>query len=173
MSNIDEELNEDISSDNDENEIDTQEAEPELITIEQFKEALTNNTECKNYIDNLIEQEINNRYPKKTEAEIKFEKKQAELERAMEEKRQLELQIKYQSLMSENKLPLELLDFVAGKDVDETVSKIEKFNKIVEDLIEVHRQEWANKWIKECSYAPPGENGWASDEGKDLWKMLM
>ena len=134
----------------------------EQITIEQLKEVLSNNAECKNYIDNLIETEINNRYPQKTE-----------LERVMEEKRQLELQIKYQSLMAENKLPLELLDFVAGKDVEETVSKIEKFNKIVEDLIEVHRQEWTHEWINAGHYTPPGENGLPLDEQKDIWKMMM
>ncbi|WP_159116338.1 capsid assembly scaffolding protein Gp46 family protein, partial [Clostridium neonatale] len=101
------------------------------ITLEQFKDALENNIECKGYFDslcdrtvntrldkgieswkeknlnNLIEEEINIRYPQKSETEIALEK-------AQEEKRQLELQVKYQNLMVENKLPLELLNFVAG-----------------------------------------------------------
>ena len=160
------------------------------ITLEQFKSALENNIECKGYFDslcdktvntrldkgieswkeqnlsNLINEEINKRYPQKSETEIALEK-------AQEEKRQLELQIKYQNLMSENKLPLELLDFVAGKDLEETTSKIERFNNIVGDLVEQHRQAWANKWIKECSYTPPGENGHPSDESADLWKMML
>lgn len=160
------------------------------ITLEQFKDALENNIECKGYFDslcdktvntrldkgieswkeqnlsNLIEEEINKRYPQKSETEIALEK-------AQEEKRQLELQIKYQNLMSENKLPLELLDFVAGKDLEETTSKIERFNNIVGDLVEQHRQAWANKWIKECSYTPSGENGHPSDESADLWKMML
>lgn len=160
------------------------------ITLDQFKSALENNLECKGFFDslcdktvntrldkgienwkeknlnNLIEQEINNRYPQKSETEIA-------LEMVQEEKRQLELQVKYQSLMSENKLPLELLDFVAGKDIEETTNKIEKFNKIVGDLIELHRQEWANEWLRLGSYIPPGENGSPNDEYADLWKMML
>lgn len=160
------------------------------ITLEQFKSALENNIECKGYFDslcdktvntrldkgieswkeqnlnNLIEEEMNKRYPQKSESEITLEKVQ-------EEKRQLELQVKYQNLMSENKLPLELLDFVAGKNLEETTNKIEKFNNMVGELIEQHRQKWVDKWIKKNSYTPPGENGWASDASADLWKMML
>lgn len=161
-----------------------------LITLEQFKDALENNIECKGYFDslcdkavntrldkgieswkeqnlnNLIEEEINKRYPQKSESEIALEKVQ-------EEKRQLELQVQYQQLMADNKLPMEIIDFVAGKDFEDTVSRTEKFNNIVGDLVERHRQEWVNKWIKDCSYIPPGENGFAGDEAADLWKMML
>lgn len=161
-----------------------------LITLEQFKDALENNIECKGYFDslcdkavntrldkgieswkeqnlnNLIEEEINKRYPQKSESEIALEKVQ-------NEKHQLELQIQYQKLMSDNKLPMELIDFVAGKDLEDTVSRTQKFNNIVGDLVERHRQEWVNEWLKAGNYTPPGENGTPSDESADLWKMML
>lgn len=129
------------------------------ITLDQFKNALESNIECKGYFDslcdktvnsrldkgieswknsnleNLINEEINKRYPQKTEAEIKFEEQQKALEKVQEEKKQLELQVKYQSLMSENNLPMEVLDFVTGKDIESTISNIERFKNLTEKYI--------------------------------------
>ncbi|CAI3550463.1 capsid assembly scaffolding protein Gp46 family protein [Clostridium neonatale] len=160
------------------------------ITLEQFKSALENNIECKGYFDslcdktvntrldkgieswkeknlnNLIEKEINIRYPQKSETEIALEK-------AQEEKRQLELQVKYQNLMVENKLPLELLNFVAGKDLEETTNKIKKFNSIVGTLIDEREKAIIKAHLSAGNYIPPGENGHASDESADLWKMML
>ena len=160
------------------------------ITLEQFRNALENNIECKGYFDslcdktvntrldkgieswkeknlnNLIEKEINIRYPQKSETEIALEK-------AQEEKRQLELQVKYQNLMVENKLPLELLNFVAGKDLEETTNKIKKFNSIVGTLIDEREKAIIKAHLSAGNYIPPGENGHASDESADLWKMML
>ena len=104
----------------------SEETENQTITLEQFKNALENNTECKGYFDslcdktvntrldkgieswkeknlnNLIETEINKRYPQKTETELKFEEQQKQLEQIQAEKQQLQLQIKYHDLMAEN-----------------------------------------------------------------------
>lgn len=161
------------------------------ITLEQFKNALETNIECKGYFDslcdktvntrldkgieswkeknlnNLVEEEINIRYPQKSETEIALEK-------AQEEKHQLELQVKYQQLMADNKLPLELIDFIAGKDLEDTIGRTEKFNNIVGDLVEKHKQEWVKEWISAGSYTPPG-GGYDSSisEPEDLWKMML
>lgn len=159
------------------------------VTLSQFKSALENNIECKGYFDslvdktvntrldksieswkeknlnNLIEEEVNKRYPQKSKIEI-------ELEEAIEAKRQLELQVQYQALMNENNLPLSILEFVAGKDLEDTIKKIEKFNNIMGDIIEKHRQEWADKWISRGSYTPPGENGIGEFTSSDIWKMM-
>lgn len=110
------------------------------VTLEQFKNAIESNLEIKGYYDSvvdktvnkrldksieswkeknlnqLIEEEINKRYPQKSKIEI-------ELEEAIAAKRQLELQVQYQTLMNENNLPLSILEFVAGKDVEDTVKK--------------------------------------------------
>jgi len=143
------------------------------ITIEQFKNSLENNPELKDYFQNAINEEINNRYPKKTNDEIKFENQQKELEKAMEEKRQLELQIKYQSMMVENNLPIEILDFVAGKDIESTIFNIERFKNLTDKYIQTGIDKEVRNRFKDCSYIPPGENGWVEDEKKDLWKMLL
>lgn len=159
------------------------------ITLEQFKTALESNLEIKGYYDSvvdkavnkrldkgieswkeknlnrLIEEEVNNRYPQKSKMEI-------ELEEAIAAKRQLELQVQYQALMNENDLPLSILEFVAGKDVEDTVQKVERFNGVLGGLIEKHRQEWANKWVLNGSYTPPGENGEGELTSSDIWKLM-
>lgn len=159
------------------------------ITLEQFKNALENNIECKGYFDslcdktvntrldkgieswktnnleNIVNEEVNKRYPQKSETEIALEK-------AMEEKRQLELQVKYQNLMAENNLPMDIIDFVAGKDVESTISNIGKFKNLTESYIDDGIQKEVNRRMKEFSYIPPGDNGGPSDYAQDIWKML-
>ncbi|NFF80166.1 DUF4355 domain-containing protein [Clostridium botulinum] len=178
---------------------DTQKEENSVgeITLEQFKNALENNLEVKGYYDsivdksvskrldkgieswktnnleNIIDKEINKRYPQKTEAEIKFEEQQKELENAMEEKRQLELQIKYHDLMAENKLPMEILDFVAGKDVESTISNIERFKKLTGDYAMKLAQKEILRRMGEGCYTPPGENGCPQNASHDLWAMML
>lgn len=147
------------------------------ISLEQFKKAIDDNLEIKGYFDslvdktvntrlnkgieswkeqnlnNLIENEINKRYPQKTAAEKEFEKHQAELNKVIEEKENLKLQIKYQEIMSKNELPLEVLKFIAGKDIDSTLSNIEQFKGIVADLVskEVRKKIIENPPIPEKS----------------------
>ena len=160
------------------------------VTLDQFKSALDNNLEIKGYYDsivdktvskrldksieswkasnleNILNEEINKRYPQKTEAEIKFEEQQKELEKAMGEKKQLELQIKYQNLMAENKLPMEILDFVAGKDVETTISNIERFKTITDNYIQDGAQKEIIRRMKN-SYKPPSSSGLF--EGGSMW----
>ena len=166
------------------------------ITLEQFKNALENNTECKGYFDslcdktvntrldkgieswkeknlnNLIETEINKRYPQKSEAELQFEEQQKQLEQIQAEKQQLQLQIKYQNLMAENKLPLEILDFVAGKDIQTTISNIERFKKLVEDMVEKHSREIIKQKLGESHYRPIGESQFAGlKNNSSMWDI--
>ncbi|NFF80926.1 DUF4355 domain-containing protein [Clostridium botulinum] len=163
------------------------------ITLEQFKNALENNLEVKGYYDsivdktvskrldkgieswkeknleNIIDEEINKRYPQKTEAEIKFEEQQEQLEKAMEEKRQLELQIKYQTIMAENNLPMEILGFVAGKDVETTISNIERFKSTTDTYIAKKVQDGIDERLRRNVYIPPSnDNNFGSSHGS-MW----
>lgn len=176
------------------NEIETE--NQTTITLEQFKNALENNTECKGYFDslcdktvntrlnkgieawkeknlnNLIETEINKRYPQKSEAEIKFEEQQRQLEQVQAEKQQLQLQIKYQNLMAENKLPLEILDFVAGADIQTTIKNIERFKSLVEDMVNKHSQEVIKQKLGESHYRPIGESQFAGlKSNSSMWDI--
>ena len=152
------------------------------ITLEQFKNELENNTEWKGYFDslcdktvnsrldkgieswkdknlnNLIEEEINKRYPQKSEAELQFEEQQKQIEKIQAEKQQLELQIRYQSLMAENKLPLEIMDFVAGKDIETTITNIGRFKELVEGMVEKRSQEILKEKLGKSSYKPVSNN---------------
>ncbi len=164
------------------------------ITLEQFKNALENNLEVKGYYDsivdksvskrldkgieswktnnleNIINEEINKRYPQKTEAEIKFEEQQEQLEKAMEEKRQLELQIKYQTIMAENNLPMDILDFVAGKDVETTISNIERFKSTTDTYIAKKVQDGIDERLRRNVYIPPSsDNDFGSSHGS-MWE---
>lgn len=160
------------------------------ITLEQFQNAIANNLEIKGYYDsvvdktvnkrldksvdawkeknleNIINEEINKRYPQKTEQEIQFEEKQKELEQAMEEKNQLQLQIKYQELMAKNNIPMEILDFVAGKDVETTISNIERFKTLTDKYIQDGTQKEIERRMKR-SYKPPSSSGLF--EGGSMW----
>lgn len=148
------------------------------ITLEQFKTAIESNLEIKGYYDsvvdktvskrldksieswkeknlnNLIEEEINKRYPPKTEAEIKLEEINKELERANQEKQQLELRMKYQELLIKSEIPVELVDFVAGKDTEETIKNIEKFK---ESMVKYVDRTVDNRF-KQYSYVPGNNN---------------
>ena len=152
------------------------------ISIEQFKDAIENNIECKGYFDSLcdktvsnrldksieswkaknlqsiIDSEINKRYPQKTESEIKFEEQQKALEKVQEEKRQLELQVKYQKLMVDNNLPMELLNYVAGKDVETTIKNVENFTNLLNNMVKERADIIVNKKLEQGAYNPPGSN---------------
>lgn len=164
------------------------------ITMEQLKSALENNIECKGYFDslcdktvntrldksvetwkannleNLINEEINKRYPQKTEAEIKFEEQQAALKKAHEEKTQLELQIKYHDLMAENKLPMEILDFVAGKDIETTITNIGRFKELTEKFVAEGVQKEVNERFRRSSYVPGGSSSSLGFSGGSMWE---
>lgn len=151
------------------------------ITLEQFKNAIKNNLECKGYYDSLvdknvnvrldkaveawkagnlekiIEEEINKRYPQKTDAEIKFEEQQQALEKAQEEKRQLELQIKYHELMAANNLPIDVLDFISGKDLDSTINNIKRFTALTDKIVDKKVQEVIKERFKASAYTPPSD----------------
>ncbi|WP_291651721.1 DUF4355 domain-containing protein [Clostridium sp.] len=148
------------------------------ITLEQFKTAIESNLEIKGYYDsvvdktvnkrldksieswkeknlnNLIEEEINKRYPPKTEAEIKLEEINKELERANQEKQQLELRMKYQELLIKSEIPVELVDFVAGKDTEETIKNIEKFKELMVKYVD----RTVDNRFKQYSYVPGNNN---------------
>ncbi|HBJ1646566.1 TPA: DUF4355 domain-containing protein [Clostridium botulinum] len=163
------------------------------ITLEQFKNALENNLEVKGYYDsivdksvskrldkgieswkeknleNIIDEEISKRYPQKTEAEIKFEEQQKQLEQAMEDKRQLELQIKYQTIMAENNLPMEILDFVAGKDVETTISNIERFKSTTDTYIAKRVQDGIEERLRRNAYVPPSNDNNFGSYHSSMW----
>ena len=148
------------------------------ITLEDFKSALEGNLEVKGYFDsevdktvskrldkaveswksknlqNIIEEEINKRYPKKTEAEIKFEEKVKELEQLQEEKRQLELKIKYQDEISKNGLDPKVLKFVAGSDIESTLSNIKEFKELLNELVENKSKQMVDELFRNNSTIP-------------------
>lgn len=162
------------------------------ITLDQFKNAIKNNLECKGYYDSLvdksvntrlekgieawkagnlekiIEEEISKKYPQKTKAEIKFEEQQKALEKAQAEKMQLELQIKYHDLMMENNLPIDILDFISGKDLKSTINNIERFKDLTDKVVDNKVKEGIKERLKSSAYTPGGGNGLSGSYGS-MW----
>ncbi len=155
------------------------------ITLEQFKTAIESNLEIKGYYDsvvdktiskrldksieswkeknlnNLIEEEINKRYPQKTEAEIKLEEINVALEKANKEKQQLELKMQYQELLIKSNIPVEMVNFLAGNDTEETIKNIETFKGLMVKYVD---GEVDNR-MKLHSYIPGG-NGSINNRGQ-------
>ena len=155
------------------------------ITLEQFKTAIESNLEIKGYYDsvvdktiskrldksieswkeknlnNLIVEEINKRYPQKTEAEIKLEEINVALEKANKEKQQLELKMQYQELLIKSNIPVEMVNFLAGNDTEETIKNIETFKGLMVKYVD---GEVDNR-MKLHSYIPGG-NGSINNRGQ-------
>lgn len=155
------------------------------VTLEQFKNAIESNLEIKGYYDsvvdktvskrldksveswkeknlnNLIEEEINKRYPQKTEAEIKLEEINVALEKANKEKQQLELKMQYQELLIKSNIPVEMVNFLAGNDTEETIKNIETFK----DLMVKYVDGEVDNRMKLHSYIPGG-NGSINNRGQ-------
>lgn len=148
------------------------------ITLEDFKTMLADNLELKGYFDsetdkavnkrldkaveswksknlqNIVEAEIEKRYPKKTQAEIDFEKKVAEVEKLQEEKRQLELKIKYQEEIQKNGLDPSVLKFVVGENMDTTLANIKEFKEILNNIIERETKKEIDRLFRENTCIP-------------------
>lgn len=148
------------------------------ITLEEFKTMLADNLELKGYFDsetdkavnkrldkaveswksknlqNIVEAEINKRYPKKTQAEIDFEEKVKELEQLQEEKRQLELKIKYQEEIQKNGLDPSILKFVVGENMDTTLANIKEFKEMLDNIVERETKKEIDRLFKENTCIP-------------------
>lgn len=148
------------------------------ITLEEFKSSLESNLELKGYFDsevdktvskrldkaveswksknlqNIVEAEINKRYPKKTQAEIDFEKKVAEVEKLQEEKRQLELKIKYQEEIQKNGLDPKFLKFVVGENMDTTLANIKEFKEMLNNIVERETKKEIDRIFRENTCIP-------------------
>ena len=148
------------------------------ITLEEFKTMLADNLELKGYFDsetdkavnkrldkaveswksknlqNIVEAEINKRYPKKTQAEIDFEEKVKELEQLQEEKRQLELKIKYQEEIQKNGLDPKFLKFVVGENMDTTLANIKEFKEMLNNIVERETKKEIDRLFRENPCIP-------------------
>lgn len=162
--------------------------DPEVgeITLEQFKNAITNNLECKGYFDSLcdksvskrldkgieswkeknlqtiIENEINKRYPQKTEAELKIEEQQKALDESLENQKKLSQEIKYNSMAADKDIPKELYKFlyVDGYEDEKVTKNINIFDKFIGAMTE--------KFLK--SYAPkPSGDDFGGVKSKSMW----
>ena len=85
----------------------------------------------------------------------------AALEKANKEKQQLELKMQYQELLVKSNIPVEMVNFLAGKDTEETIKNIETFK----DLMVKYVDGAVENRLKLHSYIPGG-NGSINNRGQ-------
>ena len=60
--------------------------------------------------------------------------------------------------MAENNLPIEVLDFVAGNDIEATISNIKRYKKVTEQLAEEYAKKIVLEKLGASQYVPPSSN---------------
>ncbi|WP_278523225.1 DUF4355 domain-containing protein [Clostridium cochlearium] len=128
----------------------------EGITLSKFIETLENEKECKSYFDSLMDkrvnkaietwktnnleklvnEEINKRYPPKTESEIKLEEMQIQLEKIENEKNILYLISKYKDVMVKLNLPVEFGRYLIYENESICEKNIKEFQILWSNAIE-------------------------------------
>lgn len=159
------------------------------LTLNAFKEKM-NEPEFKSYLDsvkdkhfdkaletwksNNLQTIINDEVLKATgkkktpeqlkieELEKKFNEEKAKAERA-------EKVAKYKDVLSEKKIPMEMIDYFLTDDDETTNTRIDNFATYVEGMINSSVKEK----IANGSYTPPGENGAGDLTVDDITKMMM
>ncbi|MDZ5001389.1 DUF4355 domain-containing protein, partial [Clostridium perfringens] len=64
--------------------------------------------------------------------------------------------------------PMDILDFVAGKDIETTITNIGRFKELTQKYVDDGVKNEVNRRFKECAYTPPGGQGFSSHSGS-MW----
>ena len=152
------------------------------VTVEDFKEMLSNNKEIKGYytstldskvskgintfkektLPSLVEEEIKKRSNEGlTEDQIKLKEMEAKIKQMEQDKIKAEMSSKYSKILGEKGLSSELIDFVLGANDEITNANIEKIDKIISSSVDTK----VNEKIKGSSYTPPSP----TQGGKITW----
>lgn len=147
------------------------------ITIDDYKSLLEKNAEIKGYytsdMDSKISKAINShdekfmkeKYPQllqeelkkysnkdKTPEQIKLEELQAQLDNMQKEKSRTDLAVKYQKILSEKGLPVDLTDYILGDGNEDNINaNIEKFSTMFSTITDTK----VNEKLMNNSYVPP------------------
>ena len=104
----------------------------------------------------------------KSEIEIKYEAMQKEIESMKTEKARAELSSKYQKVLVEKGLPVDLTDFILGDGNEETINgNIEKFSNMFSSVTDLKVKEK----LGDSTYTPPKSDGGAV--GKITWEQVV
>lgn len=104
----------------------------------------------------------------KSEIEIKYEAMQKEIESMKAEKTRAELSSKYQKVLVEKGLPVDLTDFILADGNEEIInSNIEKFSNMFSSVADLKVKEK----LGDSTYTPPKNDGGAV--GKITWEQVQ
>lgn len=104
----------------------------------------------------------------KSEIEIKYEEMKKEIESMKTEKARAELSSKYQKVLVEKGLPVDLTDFILGDGSEETINgNIEKFSNMFSSVADLKVKEK----LGDSTYTPPKNDG--VSVGKITWEQVV
>jgi hypothetical protein len=118
-----------------------------------------------NNLTKIIEDEISKKYPAETEEQKRIKKIETELAEERSARVRAELRNKMVTALNEKKLPLELLDFVAGDNEEVTNKRVEALEKVFKKTVD----SLAEERFKSGGRAP-GQGG-TSNSMDDLEKQ--
>lgn len=118
----------------------------------------------KEKLPKIIEDELKKISNKnKTPEQIALDELRAELETMKSEKTKAEMVAKYQGVLTEKKMPSQLINFILAKDEETIEANISLFEQIIQPLVD----EKVKEKLGESSYIPP--NGGGAPKIKNPW----
>lgn len=159
------------------------------LTLNAFKEKI-NEPEFKSYLDsvkdkhfdkaletwksNNLQTIINDEVlkatgKKKTPEQLKIEELEKNFNEQKAKAERAEKVAKYKDVLSEKKIPMEMIDYFLTDDDETTNTRIDNFATYVEGMVNSSVKEK----IANGSYTPPGENGAGDLTVDDITKMMM
>lgn len=151
-------------------------------TLDVFKEKVNNDSNFKSYMDSakdshfskaletwktnnldkLVDEKVNQLYPKADTRDTEVAKLKAQLDQMQKDSLHKELTNSAYKMATEKKIPNELVDYFVGQDMDSTTNNINKLAEIMASHDEAIRKEFA----KDNSYTPPTDKGGESSLDK-------
>lgn len=161
--------------------------EPKSPTIDEFKSLILSDSNFKSFMDkenskyyseklehfkkNDMQTLINAEVLKRTSTNETEEQKairelNQKLDRLEKEKRHTEMISKYKDVLSEKKIPTNLIEYLLSDDDEKTNANIDIFENSMKQYIQARVDER----IKDGSYTPPGKEG--IDELSEVRKQI-
>ncbi len=145
------------------------------LTLDSFKEKVASDKDFKAYLDSekdmhhnkalktwqdnnlqkLVDEEVKKRFPDADPKDTKIKELELKFEKMQKEATHKDLTNKALKTLTEKKLPTDLVNFIVGKDEDDTNKNLETLTNI----FSAHDEAIKTEILKNTSYTPPGGIG--------------
>ncbi|MFP5111833.1 DUF4355 domain-containing protein [Bacillaceae bacterium C204] len=94
-----------------------------------------------NNISKLIDEEVKKRFPEADPKDVEMKKLQAQLEQMQQENTREKLKAKAVTVAGEKKLPIQLVEYLIGKDEESTLGNLKTFEEVFNGQLQTLVQE--------------------------------